>query len=169
MMKTALATCLAALGSGGLLPPPEDVQAALDALEEAGITAWSGWRYLSKLDSVGRDEVLGIASPWASLEDNYILKKLFETRFDVKNLIAPLGTPGAGDDILKLAEKYPNGQGLKLLGIPTESEALAARAAQGAFKAVLVMNNLQRDEPKENEQAPGERGARENPQPSCGQ
>jgi len=34
---------------------------------------------------------------------------------------------------------------------------------------ILVMNNLQRDEPKENEQAPGERGARENPQPSCGQ
>src|SRR5436305_1072663 len=49
---------LAALGSGGLLPPPEDVQAALDALEEAGITAWSGWRYLSKLDTVRRDEVL---------------------------------------------------------------------------------------------------------------
>ncbi|MFF0144310.1 hypothetical protein ATK36_0188 [Amycolatopsis sulphurea] len=49
---------LAALGSGGLLPPPEDVQAALDALEQAGITAWSGWRYLSKLDSVRRDEVL---------------------------------------------------------------------------------------------------------------
>ncbi|MEU3269489.1 hypothetical protein ABZ639_01520 [Saccharomonospora sp. NPDC006951] len=49
---------LAALGSGGLLPPPEEVQAALDALEEAGITAWSGWRYLSKLDSSAREEAL---------------------------------------------------------------------------------------------------------------
>ncbi|PXY19155.1 hypothetical protein [Prauserella muralis] len=49
---------LAALGSGGLLPPPEEVQAALDTLEDAGITAWSGWRYLSKLDSQRRAEAL---------------------------------------------------------------------------------------------------------------
>ncbi|MFB9930810.1 hypothetical protein ACFORO_25505 [Amycolatopsis halotolerans] len=58
MEESADERALAALGSGGLLPPPEDVQAALDALEQAGITAWSGWRYLSKLDSVRRDEVL---------------------------------------------------------------------------------------------------------------
>ncbi|PXY29622.1 hypothetical protein [Prauserella flavalba] len=49
---------LGALGSGGLLPPPQEVQAALDALEAAGITAWSGWRYLSKLDSERRAEAL---------------------------------------------------------------------------------------------------------------
>ncbi|MBK1788179.1 hypothetical protein [Prauserella cavernicola] len=49
---------LGALGSGGLLPPPQEVQAALDALEAAGITAWSGWRYLSKLDSAKRAEAL---------------------------------------------------------------------------------------------------------------
>ncbi|GAA3532424.1 hypothetical protein GCM10022222_14630 [Amycolatopsis ultiminotia] len=58
MEESADERALAALGSGGLLPPPEDVQAALEALEQAGITAWSGWRYLSKLDSVRRDEVL---------------------------------------------------------------------------------------------------------------
>jgi hypothetical protein len=58
MAESADERALAALGSGGLLPPPQDVQAALDALEQAGITAWSGWRYLSKLDSVRRGEVL---------------------------------------------------------------------------------------------------------------
>ncbi|WP_329059083.1 hypothetical protein [Amycolatopsis sp. NBC_01480] len=58
MAESADERALSALGSGGLLPPPQDVQAALDALEQAGITAWSGWRYLSKLDSVRRDEVL---------------------------------------------------------------------------------------------------------------
>ncbi|MEC3976678.1 hypothetical protein [Amycolatopsis sp. H20-H5] len=58
MEESADERALAALGSGGLLPPPEDVQAALDALEEAGVTAWSGWRYLSKMDSPRRDEVL---------------------------------------------------------------------------------------------------------------
>ncbi|MFC4002305.1 hypothetical protein ACFS2C_04870 [Prauserella oleivorans] len=49
---------LGALGSGGLLPPPQEVQAALDALEAAGITAWSGWRYLSTLDSERRAEAV---------------------------------------------------------------------------------------------------------------
>ncbi|MGW4489318.1 hypothetical protein ACWEOE_36465 [Amycolatopsis sp. NPDC004368] len=58
MEESADERALAALGSGGLLPPPHDVQMALDALEEAGITAWSGWRYLSKLDASRRDEVL---------------------------------------------------------------------------------------------------------------
>ncbi|MFD9892682.1 hypothetical protein ACFWY9_25345 [Amycolatopsis sp. NPDC059027] len=58
MEESADERALAALGSGGLLPPPEDVQAALEALEEAGITAWSGWRYLSRLDTARRAEVL---------------------------------------------------------------------------------------------------------------
>ncbi|MFI5608084.1 hypothetical protein [Amycolatopsis sp. NPDC051903] len=58
MEESADERALAALGSGGLLPPPHDVQAALDALEQAGITAWSGWRYLSKLDAGRRAEVL---------------------------------------------------------------------------------------------------------------
>ncbi|WP_326833953.1 hypothetical protein VSH64_03305 [Amycolatopsis rhabdoformis] len=58
MDESADERALAALGSGGLLPPPHDVQRALDALEAGGITAWSGWRYLSKLDAARRDEVL---------------------------------------------------------------------------------------------------------------
>ncbi|MGC7101175.1 hypothetical protein ACPZ19_41420 [Amycolatopsis lurida] len=58
MAESADERILAALGSGGLLPPPEEVQAALDALESAGITAWSGWRYLSKLDAKKREVVL---------------------------------------------------------------------------------------------------------------
>ncbi|SFQ50681.1 hypothetical protein SAMN05421810_108158 [Amycolatopsis arida] len=49
---------LTALGSGGLLPPPEEVQEALDALEEAGITAWSGWRFLSTLPAARRERLL---------------------------------------------------------------------------------------------------------------
>ncbi|MBN6040775.1 hypothetical protein [Amycolatopsis sp. 195334CR] len=61
MAESADERILAALGSGGLLPPPEEVQAALDALESAGITAWSGWRYLSKLDAKKRAVVLSRA------------------------------------------------------------------------------------------------------------
>ncbi|WP_020672709.1 hypothetical protein [Amycolatopsis nigrescens] len=49
---------LGALGDGGLLPAPPEVQAALDVLERAGITAWSGWRYLSTMDAKRRERVL---------------------------------------------------------------------------------------------------------------
>ncbi|MCR3723001.1 MULTISPECIES: hypothetical protein [Prauserella salsuginis group] len=49
---------LGALGSGGLLPAPEELQAALEVLEQAGITAWSGWRYLSTLDASTRADAV---------------------------------------------------------------------------------------------------------------
>lgn len=49
---------LAALGEGGLLPAPDEVQSALDALERAGITAWSGLRYLSTVDAAARPVML---------------------------------------------------------------------------------------------------------------
>ncbi|MPY76906.1 MAG: hypothetical protein GEV04_00120 [Actinophytocola sp.] len=49
---------LAALGSGGLLPAPDDVREALDLLEQHGITAWSGLRFLSTLDAESRRTAL---------------------------------------------------------------------------------------------------------------
>lgn len=49
---------LAALGSGGLLPPIEDVAAVMRALEDAGITSWSGWQYLASLPADDRARAL---------------------------------------------------------------------------------------------------------------
>jgi NADH-quinone oxidoreductase subunit G len=94
------------------------------------------------LEGVSPDEVAGIASPAGAMEDNYLLKKLFEKRFNVKNLAAPFwGKPGTSDNILKLADKTPNRQGLKLLGIDTEGEELLSKIEKGAFKVVIVMHN----------------------------
>ncbi|GAB2967232.1 hypothetical protein LWP59_21170 [Amycolatopsis acidiphila] len=58
MEESADERALAALGDGGLLPAPPEVQAALEVLERAGITAWSGWRYLSTMDAKARERVL---------------------------------------------------------------------------------------------------------------
>ena len=94
------------------------------------------------LESVSPDEVAGIASPAGGLEDNYLMKKLFEKRFKAKNLAAPFwGKPGVEDPILRLADKTPNLQGLKLLGIDTEGTDLLSRIEKGDFKAVIVMHN----------------------------
>jgi NADH-quinone oxidoreductase subunit G len=102
-----------------------------------------GIRQLAKvLEGLSPEDVAGIASPAGAMEDNYLLKKLFEKRFNVKNLAAPFwGKPGSSDNILRLADKTPNRQGLKLLGIDTEGEELLARIEKGAFKVVLMMHN----------------------------
>lgn len=94
------------------------------------------------LEGLSPNEVAGIASPAGALEDNYLLKKLFEKKFNVKNLAAPFwGKEGQADDILKLADKMPNRQGLKLLGIDTEGKDLLSRIEKGEFKAVIMMHN----------------------------
>ncbi|MGH4023271.1 MAG: hypothetical protein ACRDRV_01660, partial [Pseudonocardiaceae bacterium] len=47
-----------ALGEGGLLPEPAEIEEALTTLEAAGITAYSGWRYLAALPEADRSGVL---------------------------------------------------------------------------------------------------------------
>ncbi|MEJ8280529.1 hypothetical protein [Pseudonocardia spirodelae] len=49
---------LAALGDGGLLPDPPEIEDVLAALEAAGVTAWSGRRYLAMLPAADRETVL---------------------------------------------------------------------------------------------------------------
>lgn len=49
---------LGALGSGGLLPPSDDVAEALRALADEKITGWSGWQYPARIRADERDQVL---------------------------------------------------------------------------------------------------------------
>jgi hypothetical protein len=49
---------LEALGSGGLLPPGDDIAAALSILHGSDIIAWSGWQYLASIRADERDQVL---------------------------------------------------------------------------------------------------------------
>ncbi|MFP5019617.1 hypothetical protein [Pseudonocardia phyllosphaerae] len=49
---------LAALGDGGLLPDPPEIEAVLAVLENAGITAWSGRRYVAVLPAEQRGPLL---------------------------------------------------------------------------------------------------------------
>jgi NADH-quinone oxidoreductase subunit G len=92
------------------------------------------------LSGLSPDEVAGIASPWASLEDNYVLKKLFEKKFNLENLAAPIWSDkGEADKILKISKKNPNEQGLRLLDIPVDGKDWLKKMEKGAFKVVLVM------------------------------
>jgi hypothetical protein len=105
-------------------------------VEEALRLLASDWK-----DLKGGD-VAALASPWASLEDNGMLKRLFEKRWDKRDLAAStLGASGSGDDILRLSEKCPNIAGLDLLGIPTDPTSILKGMESGRLKAVLLMEN----------------------------
>ena len=94
------------------------------------------------IEGMSQEEVGGIASPDAALEDLYIMKKLFEKRFRLQNLAAPFwGKKGEEDKILKLGEKAPNSQGLNLLGIDPEEKDLLKRIEKGEIKLVFLMHN----------------------------
>jgi hypothetical protein len=49
---------LDALGNGGLLPPGDEITAALAILKDKTVTAWSGWQYLASVRADERDQVL---------------------------------------------------------------------------------------------------------------
>ncbi|MEV1154818.1 hypothetical protein AB0J27_05340 [Micromonospora chokoriensis] len=52
-----------ALEADGLLPPPVEVTAACEALNDAGIAAWSGWDHLTQIDNLERRRELLHAAP----------------------------------------------------------------------------------------------------------
>ena len=61
------------------------------------------------IEGMSQEEVGGIASPDAALEDLYILKKLFEKRFKLRKPRGPLlGQEGRRGQDPQLAEKAPN-------------------------------------------------------------
>ncbi|MFI7154859.1 hypothetical protein [Micromonospora chalcea] len=52
-----------ALEADGLLPPPAEVTAACEALNDAGIVAWSGWDHLTQIDNLERRRELLRGAP----------------------------------------------------------------------------------------------------------
>ncbi|MFE3175689.1 hypothetical protein ACFXPA_30635 [Amycolatopsis sp. NPDC059090] len=157
MEESADERALAALGSGGLLPPPEDVQAALDALEQAGITAWSGWRYLSKLDSVRRDEVLERMPQLVAgvlLNDAAQVKRAREVLSSERLLPSAVVAVGTTDAFQ--AADVPAAAGVEFLVPPnpamydeeaadTEREAVARRHAERQRRLEQLSESLAND------------------------
>lgn len=89
---------------------------------------------LSELKKHQSSEILFIASPHSTLEDNYALKKFAKDVFNSDNVCyIPNVNENFGDDMLKKSDMTPNSNGLKLLGINTYTS--------GNYKAVVVLND----------------------------
>ncbi|MCB1173827.1 MAG: (2Fe-2S)-binding protein [Leptospiraceae bacterium] len=83
------------------------------------------------------NRLAAIASPWSSVETSYQLKLLGQA-----NTSAFVPEPdGAADDILMLAARYPNENGLKLLGITTDCSPILDRVQQGEIDTLVVVEN----------------------------
>jgi NADH-quinone oxidoreductase subunit G len=118
---------------------PEEMSSGEDKLIEVG---WE--EAVSKSVSLltGKKlNVLFIASPYSTLEDNYTLKKFANEVFGCKELYyIPNTDETFGDDILRKSDKTPNSTGLKVLGINPLSDAVIKQIHDGKFKAIYVLN-----------------------------
>jgi NADH-quinone oxidoreductase subunit G len=91
---------------------------------------------LSELKKHKNSEILFVASPYSTLEDNYALKKFAKDVFDSENICyIPNINESFGDDMLKRSDMTPNSNGLRLLGINAYSGNI------GSAKAVVVLND----------------------------
>ncbi len=105
-----------------------------------------GWdeaisRASSELNNL-RGEILFIASAYSTLEDNYTLKKFANEIFKTENIVyIPNIDESFEDELLKKADKTPNSNGLKLLGINPISDKHIESLKEGKFKIIYLIND----------------------------
>lgn len=89
-----------------------------------------------------KGEILFIASPFSTLEDNYTLKKFAKEIFKTDEIAyIPNIDESFAAELLKKADKTPNASGLKLLGINPISEQQIEKLNEGKYKIVYVIND----------------------------
>jgi NADH-quinone oxidoreductase subunit G len=90
--------------------------------------------------------ILFIASPFSTLEDNYALKKFANEVFNSNDIIYfPNMDESFGDKILKKPDMTPNSTGLKLLGINPVTDKIIEELESGKYGILYVLNeNLTR-------------------------
>lgn len=83
-------------------------------------------RTVSELKRFKPNEIAVIASPFATLEDNYVLQKFSKQVLKTNNIFFIQHIkPGDQDDILIREDKTPNSTGLKFLGINNSKNGLS--------------------------------------------
>ena len=113
----------------------------------AGALKSVGWeaayaRVSELLGSVEGSNILFLGSPYATVEDNYLLGKLAASLGASAPAYIPHVEPGAGDGWLITDDKTPNAEGCRRLGIhPIDPELVRARLEAGEIAAVYVLED----------------------------
>ncbi|MEO8664025.1 MAG: molybdopterin-dependent oxidoreductase [Ignavibacteria bacterium] len=99
-------------------------------------------RSVSHFKNYEGNEVMFVASPFSTLEDNYALKKFAKEVFNSENIFyIPLIDESFGDELLRRPDKTPNSNGLKLLGINPYTNSNIENLSSGKIKMLFVMND----------------------------
>jgi NADH-quinone oxidoreductase subunit G len=88
------------------------------------------------------NEIAFIGSPYATVEDNYLLKRLAEALGAPMPSYIPDIEEGAGDDWLLTDDRAPNAQGCERLGFaPLDAEALRSSIRDGSVRLVYILED----------------------------
>ncbi|MFQ5569193.1 MAG: molybdopterin-dependent oxidoreductase [Rhodothermales bacterium] len=94
------------------------------------------------LQSVEGSEILFLGSAYATVEDNYLLKRLAEALGADAPRYIPHVEPGYGDGWLRTDDRAPNTQGCERLGLqPVDDAVLRARLEAGEIKVIYVLED----------------------------
>ena len=110
-----------------------------------GETVKSSWNnafetFAEQIESSEADEILFIASPHASVEENYLISKMANLLGAATPLFTPHIIEGSGDGYLISDDQAPNTNGCRFLGLQeTDSETL--RSKIGNAKVVVLLND----------------------------
>jgi NADH-quinone oxidoreductase subunit G len=99
-------------------------------------------RVISELNNYKPAEIGFIASPFTTLEDNFVLKKLAGEVIGSSNICyIPKIVEGDEDDFLLRADKTPNSRGLEILGIQPISEDFISCILNKKLKLLYVIHD----------------------------
>jgi NADH-quinone oxidoreductase subunit G len=102
--------------------------------------AYDGAAYLLK--HFKGNEMFFLGSPYATVEDNYLLKKLALALGAPVPQFAPDVEPGTGDDWLITDDQAPNAQGCRRLGFEeVDFELLRTRLREGSIKLLYILED----------------------------
>ncbi|RPI15342.1 MAG: NADH-quinone oxidoreductase subunit G [Ignavibacteriae bacterium] len=99
-------------------------------------------RVISEVKNFKPEEIGFVASPFTTLEDNFVLKRFAEEVIGTSSIgFIPKIVENDEDDILIRADKTPNATGLKLLGIKPISREFIDNILNGKLKLVYIIHD----------------------------
>jgi len=98
-------------------------------------------RVISEIKNYKPEEIAFIASPFSTLEDNFVLKRFANEIAETENIVYIPNIKGEDDKLLLRADKTPNSTGLKFLGINPIDTRFIERILNKEIKMVYMIND----------------------------
>ncbi|GJQ21830.1 MAG: (2Fe-2S)-binding protein [Bacteroidia bacterium] len=95
----------------------------------------------SGLKAFKKGEIAGLASAYATNEDNFAFLKFMRDVVGTKAIAFLEHTAGEDDDLLIRADKTPNAGGVRALGIGSNADSILRRINDGAIRALYALED----------------------------